>query len=156
MDISGQRASAVMAWQQSDGTIALKVIADVTGDPIDTDRYGEELKSVAARLGIRQAAYDTLTDTEIARHLRNAKPMIGREFANASEHFVRSVYASRIRWDESGDLTDDLEWTARKPYSEGGAFMLTKVQPDRPVTAVLAAVRAVWLASAPKIEPRVL
>jgi hypothetical protein len=82
--------------------------------------------------------------------------MIGREFANASEHFVRAVDSSRIRWDEADVLTDDLEWTSRKPYAEGGAFLLTKVQADRPVTAALAAVRAVWLAAAPTTQPKVL
>jgi hypothetical protein len=156
MDVSGHRASAVIAWQQTDGTIALRVLADVTGDPIDTDLLGRDLKAAAAKMGVRQAAYDTLTDQDLARHLRNPKPMIGREFANASEHFVRAVDSSRIRWDEADVLTDDLEWTSRKPYAEGGAFLLTKVQADRPVTAALAAVRAVWLAAAPTTQPKVL
>lgn len=156
MDNSGRRASAVMAWLQSDGTIGLEVVADVTGEPIDVDRFGKDLRTLAAKLGTRQVAYDSLTDGDVARYLRNAKALTGREWATASEAFARSVDGSRIRWENADALTDDLEWTARKPYAEGRAFLLTKAQADRPVTAVFAAARAVWLATDPKPEPRVL
>src|SRR6185369_8229976 len=35
MEPSGTKATAAMAWQQTDGTIALRVIADIFGAPID-------------------------------------------------------------------------------------------------------------------------
>ena len=158
MDASGKRASAVIAWQQTDGSIGVEVVADVSGDPIDTDRLGPDLKSLAAKLRVRQTAFDSMTDADLARHLLNAKAIIGREFANASENFARTVDGSRLRWSNADAITDDLEWTVRKPYGESsmgpsGPFLLTKAQPERPVTAVLAATRAVWLATAPRPAP---
>jgi len=156
MDASGKRASAVIAWQQSDGTIGCQVIADVLGDPIDTDRLGRDLRQLAARLGATKFSYDPWTDAELARHLKNAKPLIGREYANASENFVRVIESGRLRWDDADPISYDLAWTARKPH-ETGAWQAVKAREDRPITAALAAIRAVWLASGPKQPtPKVL
>lgn len=152
MDISGKRASAVIAWQQTDGSIAVKVIADVHGDPIDTDRLGKDIRNEAIKLGVTQVAYDPWSDTDLSRHFDNAKSLNGRDYANASENFARVVDSGRIRWDGDEVLSDDLGWTARRPY-ESGAWMAIKAKEDRPITSVLAAIRAVWLASGPKKGP---
>ena len=155
MDNSGKRASAVITWQQNDGTIALRVIADVHGDPIDTDRLGKDLRNEAIKLGVTQVAYDPWDTADLARHFDNAKAMNGREYANASENFARVIDSGRLRWNGADQLTDDLEWTARRPH-ESGAWMAVKAKEDRPITASLAAVRAVWLASGPaKGPPRI-
>lgn len=152
MDVSGTRASACIAWQQSDGTLALTVLRDVTGDPIDTDRFGPDLKQLAMRLGVTSIAFDSWTDSDLARHLPNAKPIISREYANASENFARVLDSGRLHWNEADQITDDLTWTARKPH-ESGAWLAVKANEERPITAILAAIRAVWLAAAPKASP---
>lgn len=151
MDPSGGRASAAIAWQQTDGTIGLKLVADVTGTPIDTDLFGPDLRQLAMRLGVTSVGFDDWTDKELARHLaqlRDVKAINGREFANASENFVRVIESGRLRWDEADQVSDDLTWTARKPH-ETGAWMAVKAKPDRAITSVLASIRAVWLASGP-------
>jgi hypothetical protein len=150
MDPSGTRASAVIAWQRSDpADIAVRVIADVTGDPIDIDRFGTELRDVARGLGVRTVGFAPWTDADLARYFPNAKPLDGRAWAVASEAFARMVEGGRIHWDGSNEIGDDLAWTVRKPH-EGGAWHAVKAKDDRPITAALAAVRAVWLASDPK------
>lgn len=149
MDASGTRASAALAWQQSDGTIALTILKEAVGDPIDTDLLGRDLKQMALKLGVTQVAYDSWTDADLARYLDNAKPLISREFANASVNFAQVLEAGRLKWNNADSITDDLAWTSRKPH-ESGAWMAVKASEDRPITASLAAVRAVWLASAPK------
>jgi hypothetical protein len=155
MDPSGKRASAVIAWQQPDDTVALRVIADVTGDPIDTDRLGKDLATLAIRSGASAVTFGAWTDADLARHFRSPKGLDGREFANASENFVRLIESHRLRWDQAEQIGEDLAWVARKPH-ESGAWVAVKASDDRPVTAVLAAIRAVWLASGPRpAAPRV-
>jgi hypothetical protein len=154
MSATGKRASAVMAWMQTDGTIALVEMFDVPGDPIDSDRLAKDLKAAASKAGIRTVAYASWTDAELARHMTNAKAIDGKEFANASEHFARLVGQGRLRWETAPHITDDLSWTARKPLDSGA--WVAVASSDRPVTAVQAAIRATWLASAPKVTPRVL
>jgi phage terminase large subunit-like protein len=149
MDVSGKRASAVLAWQQSDGTLALTVLRDVIGDPIDTDRFGPDLRQVALKMGVTQIAYDAWTDSDLARHFKDAKSMVGRDYANASENFVRVLESGRLHWNDADELSDDLTWTARRPH-ESGAWMAVKANDEHSITSVLAAIRAVWLASAPK------
>jgi hypothetical protein len=52
-------------------------------------------------------------------------------------------------------VSADLAFTVRKE-KEGGSFTAVKAIEERPVTAALAAVRAVWLASSPvDRKPRV-
>ena len=154
MDPSGKRASAAMAWQMSDGRIALVELSEAVGDPIDLPTYGAELKEMAAKHGIKQAAFASQTDKDLARHFPRANALDGKEFANASEHFVRSIMSGRLAWDGASHVTDDLTWTARKPH-ESGAWLAIPATPERSVTAVLAAIRAVWLASAPRTVPRI-
>ena len=149
MDVTGTRASAVIAWQQSDGTVGLRVVADVTGNPIDVDRLGPDLRKVAIRLGVSRVAFDPWDTADLGRHFVNAKPLLGRDFAAASENFVRVVDSGRLRWAEADAVTADLAWTARKPH-ENGSWVASKAKEDRPITAAYAAIRAVWLASGPK------
>jgi hypothetical protein len=144
MDPSGTRASAALAWHQSDGTIGLKIIADVTGDPIDTTRLGVDLRLLASRLGVSTVVFDTLTDQELAKYFRKSEPLIGRAWANASERFFRVVKDRQLVWDEADAITGDLPWTSRKDVTEG-AWIAVKAKEERPITASLAAIRAVWL-----------
>lgn len=155
LDPGGKRASAAIAWMRSDGSIGLRVEADVTGDPIKVDEVGPMLAKRAIKLGATSVSYDDWTDKDLARHFKNAKPCNGRDFAAASESFVRLVEAGRLRWDLADEVTTDLAWTARKPH-ESGAWQAVRAQHDRSITAVLAAIRAAWLASAPRVPaPRI-
>lgn len=156
MDIGGERASAVLAWQEPDGRTGLEVIADVEGHPIDTDRLGPDLQKIANEKSVAFTGYDPYTDMDLARHLKRAKPLTGRDYASASEKFVRLVAGRQfLVHDEGAILADDLAATIRRT-ANGGTYMAIKASPETTNTAAEAAIRAVWLASAPKITPRVL
>jgi hypothetical protein len=156
MDSTGTRASAAIAWRQSDGTIGLRVDADVTGSPIDTDVLGEALRQRALRLGVPTLGYSSPNTTELSRYFKNSKTVDGKEFCSATENFVRLVNLGAIQWDEGEQISDDLTWTARKTL-DSGAYQAVKAKEDRPITSVLAAIRAVWLASGPKpVPPKVM
>ena len=94
-------------------------------------------------------AFDPYTDADLVRYLRKPKAINGREYASASEKFVRLVAERRLRInDPAGVLSKDMEWTTRKP-APYGSFMAVKASDEHTVTAAIAAVRAAWLASAP-------
>jgi hypothetical protein len=153
MDPSGLRASAVIAWRRSDpDDIGVRVVAEVygtPGKPIDVDVFGTELRDFARGLNVRTVGFAPWTDADLARYFPTAKPLDGRTWAVASEAFARMVEGGRVHWDGGTEVGDDLAWTVRKAH-EGGAWHAVKAKDDRPITAALAAVRAVWLASDPK------
>jgi hypothetical protein len=154
MDPSGRRASVVMAWQMTDGRIACVELAEAVGDPIDLPSLGADLKAMAAKHGAKKVAFASWTDKDLARYVPRAEALDGKEYANASENFARLVLSGRIAWDGANHITDDLTWTARKPH-DSGAWQAVPATHERSVTAVLAAIRAVWLASAPRVVPRI-
>ncbi len=143
----GSRASAVAAWLLSSGTIEVQAIAEVTGDPIDLDRLGTELREATRSMGVVGVGFDTLTDAELVKYFRVSEAVIGKKFANASAQFVNLVRSGRIRWSGADAVTQDLMWTARKAHEE--SFEAVRAKDERPITAALATIRAVWLASNP-------
>ena len=147
LDPSGRRASAATAWQV-DGKVYLRIEADVTGTPIDTERLGRDLQNRANQLGARLVGYDDMTDRDLARWLKNSRPVQGHEFAAASDKFDRIVRQDGLVWASAEQVTEDLQWLTRKPH-ESGAWIAVRANDDHTVTAGLAAIRAVWLASAP-------
>lgn len=155
VDPSGSRASAVIAWQGAGGFIELQVLAHVSGSPIDLDAFGRALEEKAREAKVREVSFDPWTDMALARHLTAAKPLQGAEYANASERFVRAVEGGWLRHSGAEQVSDDLAFTIRKKR-EDGSFIAVKAIEERPITAALAAVRAVWLASSPTNKrPRV-
>jgi phage terminase large subunit-like protein len=165
VDPSGTRASAVIAWQGEAGIVEMQLLAHVTGNPIDLDAFGRALQQKAESVQVAAIAYDQWTDAHLARHLTarpilkggsiEPKPLQGAEWANASERFVRAVEGGWLRHAGSGEVSADLAFTVRKE-KEGGSFTAVKAIEERPITAALAAVRAVWLASSPvDRKPRV-
>jgi hypothetical protein len=155
LDPSGTRASAVLAWNQTDGRIACEVVAEVHGLPIDTEAFGTEIRQAALKLGVVQVGFDDWTDKELARYFKNARAVKGIEFANATDTFVRIVEGGRLVWEAAEEVGADLPWTARKPH-ESGAYAAVKASEEHPITAVLAAIRAVWLAAEPRrAAPRI-
>lgn len=152
MDPNGRRASVVRAWQQTDGRIALEEVIEAIGDPIDTERLGTDLQELTRRENAKRIGFASWTDADIARYVPRANAVDGKEFAAASEQFARYVSSGRLVWDQAGHVGDDLRWASRKSAgiaSDSGAWMAVPSS-DRSITAILAAVRAVWLASAPK------
>jgi phage terminase large subunit-like protein len=157
MDPDGHRASAAIAWRRPDGSIGLRLTYDVTGNPIDTDRLGEDLRKDAARLGIRHVGFDPLTDGHLAKWFKKPTPVRGQAFANATSTFVNLVNAGKLRWADADAVTADLVYTARKDDRESGSFEAVRVKDDRPITASLAAIRAVALAASPPLpSPKVM
>ena len=152
---SGRRASAVLAWLQDDGSIGMRVEADVRGDPINVTAFGADLVTRVNPLGISAVGFDTATDQHLARHFIDAQPIIGKTFSNASERFVRDLETGALRWQHADAISEQLPHTARKDDS-GSAWYAQGTDTNRPVTAVLAAIRAVWLAGNPQVlTPRV-
>jgi len=149
MTPDGTRAAAALAWQQPDGTIALRLLYDVTGSPIDVKALGEDIDRDARKIGATKVGIDPLTDAELAKYLRKPVKISGQEYANASAQFVNLVTAGRVRWQDAEAVTDDLAWTARKDHDDTGHFQAVRMSDDHPIPAALAAIRAVWLASGP-------
>lgn len=147
LDPSGRRASAAVAWASGD-KIHLRIEADVTGSPIDTERLGADLQRRAYQLGIRQIGYDDLTDRDLARWMKRAKPINGHEFTAASDKFDRIVRSDGLLWDGADEVTEDLRWLTRKTQPNG-AWAAVRANEDHSVTAGLAAIRAIWMASEP-------
>jgi hypothetical protein len=157
MSPDGKRATCAIAWLRDDLTVGLRVLINGTGNPIDTALLGKDLKATATRLGIKQIGFDPLTDKELAKYFAKPTPISGGLFANASAQFVNLVNADHIRWNDADAVTDDLTWTSRKPDAETGSYQAVRAQDDRSITASLAAIRAVWLASGPKpVTPKVM
>lgn len=153
LDPSGTRAAAAVAWLVGD-TVQVRVEADVTGSPIDIDRLGRDLQTRAQQLGVRQVGYDDWTDRDLARRLKNARPVVGHEYAAASEKFSRLVRGKKLIWMAAEQVTEDLRWLTRKPH-ETGAWVAVRANEEHTVTAGLAAIRAAWMASEPqRIPPR--
>ncbi len=149
MDPAGSRASAALAWQQADGTLALRLLFDVVGSPINVARLGVDMREAAHRHRVRDVGIDPLTDGELAKFFRKTQSIRGDKAASAAGTFVRKVEEGKLRWMDSDAVTEDLMWTARKSNDERGSFQAVRANDDRPVTAALAAIRAVELATGP-------
>jgi hypothetical protein len=149
MDITGDRASVVIAWADADG-ICLDV-HDTTGAPIDTNLLGPDILKLARENRVMETAFDPYTDADLARHLLKARGINGREYAAASEKFVRLVAEKKLRvHDPDGVLTTDLAWTVRR-NAPMGSYMAVRANDEHSNTAAQAAVRATWLASRPAL-----
>ncbi len=145
---SGKQAHAVLAWQQSDGSIGVEVTGTALGNPIDTTAFAVDLLERVEEAGVELVAFDPWTDKHLARHFPTIQPVQGAEFANASERFVRAIETGGIRWQHADAISEELPYASRRATT-GTSFMAEADRPERPITAVLAAIRAVWLASAP-------
>lgn len=148
MSPDGRRASFALSWAQADGRIALTSLLEAKGEPIDTDLLGKDARQQATEKMVKQVAFASWTDADLARHFPIAKALDGKEFAAATENFVRLIESGRLIWDKAEAVSEDLPWTARKPH-DSGAWIAVPAS-DRSITAVLAAIRATWLASAPR------
>lgn len=147
MDISGDRASAVVAW--ADGDAICVDVHDTKGSPIDTDLLGPDIVKIGRENRVTETAFDPYTDADLARHLLKARAINGREYAAASEKFVRLVAERKLRiHDPDGIVTEDLRWTVRRSAAMG-SYMAVQANDEHSNTAAIAMIRAVWLASRP-------
>jgi hypothetical protein len=149
MDPAGQRASAVLAWRLPDDSIAVRQILEATGDPIDTDLLGKDLRDMVRDNAVMSVGYDPLTEGQLAKFLLKPEKINGARFANASSTFRLAVHSRKVRHMDCGPVSDDLTWTAVKPHDQSGSFQAVRSDDDRPITAALAAIRAVELAAEP-------
>lgn len=152
MDPSGKRAAMSVAWQRPDGTIGSRLLFDVTGSPIDTDKLGKDLRDSARKAGAFLVGFDPLTDAMLAKFFPKTEPISAGKWANASARFVELVEGGpdKLAWTDSPGVGTDLAWTARKPHDESGSFQAVRADDNRPIPAALATIRAVWLASQPR------
>lgn len=156
VSLDAQRAAVAIAWRTDEG-VALRLLENVTGNPVDTDELGQKVKLLASRLGVKEVGGDSLTDAEVLKYVRKKRLVIGKEYAAASAQFVNLVNAGRLQWADADPITDDLTWTSRKPDGDDGSYHAVRAKDDRPIPASLAAIRAVWLASGPTpATPRVM
>lgn len=151
MDINGERASAVIAWVDRDEHLTLDV-HDTQGSPIDVTVLGPDIAKLGVSNRVIDTAYDPYTDVDLARYLRKAKAINGRDYGNASEKFVRLVTERKLRiHDPKGVLTEDLRWTTRRA-TPNKSYMAIRANDEHSNTAVLAAIRAAWLATNPNLQ----
>jgi hypothetical protein len=136
---------------QSDGTVAITLAADVTGDPLDVDTFGLDLAARARALYVPMVGFDSATDGDLARHLgKRVRPIVGREYAAASARFVAMVDGGRLRHAGAAEVGADLAFTSRATtFGDRGSFHAVRAKSDRAIPAALAAIRAVWLATEP-------
>lgn len=153
MDPKGERAAAAIAWQQPDDKIAMRLLFDVTGHPIDTAKLGRDMRDQAVRMGVPKVGFDPMSDAELAKFFKKAEPISGQKYSNASALFVTAVRAGRLQVHDAAAVTDDLTWTSRKTGEGTGSYQAVRASDDRPIPAALAAIRAVWLASGPAPTP---
>ncbi len=150
MDPDGRRATIVLAWMEG-SRVAIEVIADIHGEPIDTAAVGETIKGLAQK-HMARVGYDAHTDGQLAKYVRKGQGenITGQKAAGASAEFARLVGQQRLAYAKADAVTDDLTWTVRRTDGSDGSYQAVHAKDDRPITASLAAIRAVWLASMPK------
>lgn len=155
MDPSGGRVSAVVAWPGDGERVNIDVVADVTGDPVDVERLGPDLAKLAKQLRVSTIAFDPATDADLMRHMTREKTSItGRDYASATERFVRLVAGRKLTVHDPGAiLATDLAYTTRRVMAAGTSIAV-KAGSESTNTAAEAAIRAVWAAAAAR--PRLM
>jgi hypothetical protein len=155
IDPDGRRATVAMAWREGE-RIALTIVEDFAGDPVDTDAINVVVRDLERRHGAK-VGHEPF-DAELVKGVRkgHAESITGQKFAAASAQFAMLVASGRLAWSKADALTDDLTWTSRTPPRPDGGWSAMRAQEDKPITASLASIRAVWLASQPKSEGRLM
>jgi hypothetical protein len=150
--VTPTRASAVTAWAQSDGSVAITLALDVTGNPLDLEALGAALKGYAQKAHIRTTGYSAATDRDAMRYLDKGRALNREELAAASARFASTVEGGRLRWVGAEAVASDLAYLTRREYQ---GFWIAEAAKDRTPTAGLAAIRAVYLATEPRSKARI-
>jgi hypothetical protein len=154
LDPDGKRAAIAIAWMVG-RKVALQVVENVTGDPVNTDVLGETLKLLALKHNAK-VGYE-LEDSQLMKYVKKDKGVAfgGGKAKAASAEFARLVSAGDLVWANCDPVTDDLTWTARK-QDHDGTYEAVRAKDDHPIPASLAAIRAVYMASLPQTEGRLV
>lgn len=157
LDPSGIRLSAVLAVPLDDGRIGIQVAADVHGKvgddgeiaPVDVAQVVTELNRRIRAAKVRHVGFDPWVDKDLARRVTRAKthPITGADAANAAALFVRLVEHVQLAHGGAPEIAGDIPWLERHSRSDGTWYAARG--DEHPVSAALAAVRAVWLATNP-------
>lgn len=154
VSVTPARIVAVIAWVQSDGSIGLRLAADVTGSPVDVDAAGKAIRELAEQLGVDAVGYAPSTDRDLARYLElpgcEVQSISGQLAAAASARFVATIEAGRLAWSDAELVGSDLALTVKKAGSAAGTWTAVAGREDRPIPAALAAIWAVWMATTPR------
>jgi hypothetical protein len=155
------RASAAIAWPTATG-VGVQVVADVTGDPIDLEVFGLDLARLARSLRVWRVVFDPYSEP-LVRYLRRPNEreksarlhkVTGEEFATSSTSFVRLLEGGKLTW--SGELGravgTDLGLTTKRSVAPG-VFVAVPSNPDQPITAALAVIRAAGAVAGPRPLP---
>jgi hypothetical protein len=155
MDPDGRRASLAVAWMEG-FVVRMELLMDVVGSPLDITEVGDMVAGLERRHNAK-VGYDPRTDAPLFKYVRKGHGEIvnGQKHAAASAEFARLVSLGRLQWSKADAVTDDLTWTVRDVQGPDGSFAAAPAN-DRPITASLAAIRAVWLASMPATAGRLV
>jgi hypothetical protein len=133
----------------ADGTIGLRLMYDVTGSPIDTDALGKDLRDDRAS-AVVVTGFDPLTDAQLAKYFTGRS----RSRPEARERLGAVRRARRGRQGPLGGRgAVGATSSGRRSASTTRRAASRPCGGRPPITALLAAIRAVWLAS-PAREPR--
>ena len=148
------RVVGIIAWP-TDAGVALRLAADVSGNPLDVDRAGVALRELGERLGVVAVGYRPASDRDVARHLDipgvELTPFTAQLAAAASARFVATVQAGRLAWSDAELVGADLAMSVRRSTGLApGTWTAWPGRPDHPIDAALAAIYAVWLATEPR------
>lgn len=152
-DPEGRRVSAAVAWA-SEGLVYLHLLTDVDGYPVDLAAVAEQTIRAARAIRVREVVFDPWADRDFARYFKDMpaiKKIDGADWEAACERFVRTVESGRIRHDDDGTILRDIMNTVRRETTHG--WVAVRSSDEIAVTASLAAIRAVWLATKPNPGP---
>ena len=150
VDPEGRRASVVIAWNDGKAVYLRSFAEDITA-PLDLDALAADLLPLVRKYRVSEVAYDPWTDRALVRHFPTARAVNGQEYQAACRSFAEKVEGRQIIHADDGTITDDLGYTVRREAANG--WYAVRAGPERATTAGEAAIRAAWLASAPR-KPR--
>jgi hypothetical protein len=149
VDAETRRASAAVAWMANGACYVWHFAEAGPAEPIEVDAFAADLQPLVAQHRIRedQIGFDPYWDRALARHFPKAKSITGTEWMAACKNFAALLDGGQLHHDDAGVLTADLAYTVRRETSNG--WFAVPASAERPTTASLAMIRAVWLATNP-------
>ena len=121
LDPNGQRASAVLSWQQDDGRVAVRLDRRRDRRPDRRAAFRGRPEATGAGLqGVATSRYDGATDAELAKYFKKPEAITGRSSPTRRPMFVNLVEGATLVWDGDDVIESDIEWTGRKTHEAAG------------------------------------